>query len=49
MMAFYHKRQEEMKKLEAEGDDEDHYTNSSWADPNALKRHFQGVSNIRLR
>ena len=49
MMAFYHKRQEEMKKLEAEGDDEDHYTHSTWADPNALKRHFQGVSNIRLR
>ena len=41
-----------MKKLEAEGDDEDYYTlytNLSWADPNALKRHFQGVSNIRLR
>lgn len=31
MLAFYHKKQEEAKKLE-EADDGDQYLNSSWAD-----------------
>ena len=35
MMAFYYKKQEESKKLEAETDDT--FTNSAWANPNALK------------
>lgn len=37
-MAFYYKKQEEMKKLEAEPDD--NFTNSSWANPNHLKNHL---------
>jgi hypothetical protein len=36
MLAFYHKKQEEMKKLETE-DTSDHYMNSKWADNGALK------------
>eukprot|EP00742_Colponemidia_sp_Colp-10_P005332 GILJ01005697.1.p1 GENE.GILJ01005697.1~~GILJ01005697.1.p1 ORF type:complete len:309 (-),score=56.47 GILJ01005697.1:102-989(-) len=40
MMAFYHKKNEEAKKL-AE-DDEDSYLNSSWANPKALKNSLIG-------
>tara|TARA_B100000609_G_C17161529_1_gene406448 strand:- start:270 stop:1043 length:774 start_codon:yes stop_codon:yes gene_type:complete len=47
MMAFYHKRQEEMRKLEA--DQDDHYTSASWANSNDLKRHFSGVGDIKFR
>jgi len=35
MLAYYHKKQEEMKKLET--DDVDQYFNSVWADPKAMK------------
>lgn len=35
MMAYYYKKQEEHKKLEAEP--EDTYINSSWANPGNLK------------
>lgn len=45
MMAYYYKKQEDMKKLEKA--DEDSYMDSAWADPNALKRNFHGLGNIR--
>eukprot|EP00760_Papus_ankaliazontas_P035484 PhM_4_TR7823/c0_g1_i1/m.73716 len=47
MMAYYYKKQEEHKKLIE--DDDITYGSSDWADPNALKRQFNGTSNIRLR
>ena len=47
MMAFYHKKQEALKA--AEDDDDDSFANSSWADPKALQRQFQGMGNIRMR
>jgi hypothetical protein len=40
MMAFYFKKQEEMKKLA--DNEEDAYLNSSWADPKALQRSLRG-------
>lgn len=46
MMAYYHKRQEEMKALET--NDEDDYTNSTWANSKALKNHFSGVGNVSI-
>lgn len=46
MMAYYHKRQEEMKALEA--NEEDDYTNSAWANSKALKNHFSGVGNVSV-
>ncbi|GLE09701.1 hypothetical protein PINS_up021516 [Pythium insidiosum] len=45
MMAFYFKKQEELKKL-ADDDAEDYMT-SSWADPKALKNSLRGTNNIR--
>lgn len=45
MMAFYFKKQEEMKQL-AENS-EDAYLTSSWADPKALQRSLRGQTNIR--
>jgi len=45
MMAYYFKRQEEMKRL-AEADDDD-YLNSTWADPKNLKRNLNGIENVR--
>ncbi|KXJ23747.1 cilia- and flagella-associated protein 298 [Exaiptasia diaphana] len=47
MMAHAYRKQEELKKLESSEDD--HYLNSSWADPNSLKRQFQGVRDIKWR
>ena len=47
MMAFYHKRQAEVKALEE--NDEDDHANSAWANPKSLKTHFSGVGNIRFR
>ncbi|KAK1344373.1 hypothetical protein QTO34_014940 [Cnephaeus nilssonii] len=47
LMLFYHRRQEELKKLEE--NDDDSCLNSPWADSTALKRHFQGVKDIRWR
>ncbi len=38
MMAFYYKKQEEAKKLEAES--EDAYLNSAWANPKVPPRHI---------
>nr|CAH8863868.1 unnamed protein product [Trichobilharzia regenti] len=45
MMAYYYKKQEEWKRLDE--DDEDAYLNSSWAEPNQLKRQFHGLTNIK--
>uniref|UniRef100_A0A8C6SQJ4 Cilia and flagella associated protein 298 n=1 Tax=Neogobius melanostomus TaxID=47308 RepID=A0A8C6SQJ4_9GOBI len=45
MMLHYHRRQEERKKLE-EADD-DSYLDSDWSDRQALKRQFQGLTNIK--
>jgi cilia- and flagella-associated protein 298 len=47
MMAFYHKKQEELKKL-AE-DDEDNYLGSKWADPRILKANLQGTGGVRFK
>jgi len=44
MIAFYHKKEEEMKKLALE--DEDSYMNSAWANPKALKNAFTGVGDV---
>lgn len=38
MLAFYYKKQEEMKKLESEPDE--NFTHSTWANPNNLKGHL---------
>ncbi|XP_051903073.1 cilia- and flagella-associated protein 298 isoform X2 [Hippocampus zosterae] len=45
MMLHYYRRQEELKKLE-EADD-DSYMDSEWSDRQALKRQFQGLTNIK--
>lgn len=45
MMAYYYRKQEQLKKLEE--NDEDDYLNSSWANPKALKSHFTGVGNVK--
>eukprot|EP01013_Petalomonas_cantuscygni_P038912 TRINITY_DN70156_c0_g1_i1.p1 TRINITY_DN70156_c0_g1~~TRINITY_DN70156_c0_g1_i1.p1 ORF type:complete len:302 (+),score=58.85 TRINITY_DN70156_c0_g1_i1:78-983(+) len=47
MMAYYFKKQEDQKRLEA--DEELGYANQPWADPRGLKDHFQGVGSIRYR
>lgn len=41
MMAFYHKKQEEMKKLEDDNDDS--YLSAPWADPKGLKNQLIGA------
>ena len=38
LMAMYHKKQEELKKIES--NNEDDYSNSAWANPNNLKSHL---------
>ncbi|KAJ8266670.1 hypothetical protein GJAV_G00133270 [Gymnothorax javanicus] len=45
MMLHYYQRQEELKKLE-EADDDSHFQ-SEWADRQALKKQFQGLTNIK--
>uniref|UniRef100_A0A7S2PIW6 Uncharacterized protein n=1 Tax=Leptocylindrus danicus TaxID=163516 RepID=A0A7S2PIW6_9STRA len=45
MMAYYFKKQEDMKKL-AEADEDD-YLNSAWADPKNMKRSLQGIGEVR--
>jgi cilia- and flagella-associated protein 298 len=45
MMAFYFKRQEELKKL-AEANDDD-YLASSWADPKQLQKSLRGTGTIQ--
>ncbi len=38
LMSMYHKKQEELKKIES--NNEDDFSNSSWATPNNLKNHL---------
>ncbi|KAM9788183.1 cilia- and flagella-associated protein 298 [Neosynchiropus ocellatus] len=45
MMLQYHRRQEELKRLEAA--DDDSYLDAQWSDRQALKRQFQGLGNIK--
>ena len=45
MMAFYFKKQEEMKQI-AENNEDD-YLNSSWANPKALQQSLRGQASIR--
>ncbi|XP_056140387.1 cilia- and flagella-associated protein 298 [Lampris incognitus] len=45
MMMHYYRRQEELKKLE-EADDDSHL-DSEWSDRQALKRQFQGLTNVK--
>uniref|UniRef100_A0A1A9X4G4 Uncharacterized protein n=1 Tax=Glossina brevipalpis TaxID=37001 RepID=A0A1A9X4G4_9MUSC len=47
MMADSYRRQEELKKLEM--DEDDNYLNSSWADGGCLKRQAHGLENVRFR
>ena len=47
MMAFYHKKQEEMKKLEE--DNEDAYLNAPWADNRNMKAQMHGAGQIKWR
>ncbi|XP_016766966.1 cilia- and flagella-associated protein 298 isoform X2 [Apis dorsata] len=44
LMLHAYRRQEQLKKLEQ--DDDDQYLDSPWADGGSLKRHFQGLNNI---
>jgi hypothetical protein len=44
MIAFYHKKQQEAEKMDAE--DEDAYLHSTWANPKALKNAFTGVGDV---
>merc|ERR1719240_410971 len=45
MIAFYHKKEQEMQKMALE--DEDAYQNSAWANPKALKNAFSGSGRYR--
>ena len=47
MIAFYHKKEQEMQRMTLE--DEDNYQNSAWANPKALKKAFSGVGDISFR
>ncbi|KAK2163902.1 hypothetical protein LSH36_72g03090 [Paralvinella palmiformis] len=47
MMAYYYRKQEELKKLETES--EDSYLNSQWADSSSLRCQFHGLSNIQFK
>ena len=49
MLSYYHKKQEEAKKLD-EVDEADHHMNSAWADSKQLKRSLHGNGgNIMFR
>ncbi|CAM9786467.1 unnamed protein product [Choristocarpus tenellus] len=45
MMAFYFKRQEELKKLSEANEDD--YLASAWADPKQLQKSLRGTSTVR--
>lgn len=51
MLAYYHKKQEEGKKLEEAGEaDGDQYLNSAWADNRAMKAQMHGMKgDIRMK
>jgi hypothetical protein len=46
MASYYHKRQEELKRL-ADADDDDDYLNSDWANPKGMKNSLQGLSDVK--
>ena len=47
MLSYYHKKQEEMKQLE--NDNEDQYMNSAWADNKNLKAQLHGQGDIKWK
>ena len=47
MLSYYHKKQEEMKQLNE--DNEDNFLNSQWADNKAMKAQMHGTTNIKFR
>lgn len=47
MMLHAYRKQEELKKLDMDNDD--NYLNAAWADSGNLKRAFQGINNISWR
>lgn len=47
MMAWYYKQQKEQEKLK--DDEDDSFLASAWADPRALKRHFNKTNTIQFR
>lgn len=47
MLAWYYKKQEQQKALEAAADADDGGS-SAWADPRSLKQHFAGVRDVRF-
>ena len=48
MLAYYHKKSEEQKKLE-EADEGDQYMNSAWANNKQLKAQLHGIKDTRFR
>lgn len=44
MLAFYRKKEDELKKLEEDNDDS--YLNSAWANPKGLKNSLNGAGNV---
>lgn len=48
LMAHWHKKQEEAKRL-AEQEDQDSYLNSEWANPKQFKQAAQGIGSIKFR
>jgi len=47
MLAYYHKKQEEMKQLA--DDNEDNFLNSKWADNKSMKAQMHGTGQIKFR
>ena len=47
MLSYYHKKQEEMKVLE--NDNEDQYMNSAWANNKNLKASLHGQGEIKWK
>lgn len=48
MLSFYHKKNEEQKKLE-EADEGDHHMSSGWADNRSLKNSLQGGGDVKWK
>jgi cilia- and flagella-associated protein 298 len=47
LMSHFYRKQEEMKKLEAESDEA--YLSAAWADPSALRRQINGLDSVGWR
>lgn len=47
MLSFYHKKQEEAKKLDE--DTNDTYMNSPWANPKNLKEQLHGIRGVAYK